>query len=92
MSHKPSIVRARYILTLLRVARSGEDHEAIRLVTALSSEYRLPNTPADLVPFEHATIEAVEKLAAGLASTDKNHSVLWERAAAAATEWLNAAD
>ena len=76
---------------LLRVARASDFHNAFRLVSGLTSEYCHPDTPADLAPFEHAAIEALEKLAAGLSSPEKNQSVLWDRATAAATDWLNAA-
>jgi hypothetical protein len=91
MSHKPSIVRARYISTILRVARTSDAHEAKRLVIGLGSEYAHPDTPADLAPFENAAIVAIDQLSSGLASSANNQSTLWERAAAAATEWLNAA-
>ena len=89
--HDPSVKRARYILSLLRVARDADAQVATRLLKALSSEYRYPDTPIDLMPFEMSAIDAIQGLASALSFEDKVKSSLWERAGAAATDWLNAA-
>lgn len=90
--HNSSVIRARYILSLLRVARHADANVAMRLTNALASEYRDPDSPAELLPFENDAIEAVKALALSLSSNEKTKSAFWERAIAAATEWLNAAN
>ena len=91
MQHQQSIIRASYNLTILRVARSANGHEAFRFGRGLSSEYPQSDTPADLRPLEIAAIDAVEALADALLSSEKKQASAWDRAGAAATAWLNAA-
>lgn len=91
MPHQPSIVRASYILTILRVARSAGAHETVRFVKALATEYEQPDTPVDLKTLEAAAIEAVKALALAFSTADVIQTSVWERATVAATDWLIAA-
>ena len=92
MIHKPSIVRARFILTLLRMAREAEAQDARRLLKSAASEYPLPDTPEHLAAYESATIHAIEALSTALSSAEKVKPALWESAAVAATDWSDAAN
>lgn len=73
------------------MAREAEAQDARRLLKSAASEYPLPDTPDHLAAYESATINAVEALSVGLSSAGIVKPVLWEAAAAAATEWSDAA-
>jgi hypothetical protein len=64
---------------------------ATRLISALASEYEHPDLPTEIIPFEKASIAAVQQLRDALTSGEKVHSILWDQVGAAATSWLNQA-
>ena len=92
MVHKPSIVRARFILTILRMAREAEAQDARRLLKSAASEYPMPDTPEHLAAYEAAAIQAIEALSTSLSSAEKVKGALWESATVAATDWSDAAN
>ena len=91
MAHNPLIIRARYILVLLRLAYPGEAHYTVRLLRYAASEYPHPDMPAYLVSYEDTAINAVQALYSAHSFIAKVKPYLWERAEVAAWNWLDAA-
>lgn len=86
MPHSNEVIRARYVSSVLNVARRANRESAVRLLEALLTEKLHPGTPRETAKAQRSTISAVTDLlsavhnGAGL----KQH---WEYALAQADAW-----
>jgi hypothetical protein len=75
---KDSFIKARYALTLLRVAQTADRETAARLIRGLARDAPLPDEVPELAGIHLRAIEAFVRLAAGLADArSSNQQHLW---------------
>ena len=92
MPHDPSVVRARYALSVLRIIRDANFQEVIRLTRALASEYPHSDSPAKTIEFEVRAISAFKALDTSLNGIDGLPQRQWTIASEAAEAWLQASE
>jgi hypothetical protein len=83
-------IQARYVLSVLHVARRASRDDAIGLLAALGTEPLLPRLSSGIADRQRATIEAIAPLAAALRD-NKGAERHWERALADAQAWVDQA-
>ena len=92
MPHEPSIVRARYALSILRIIRDANFQDVIKLTRNLASEYPHVDTPAEIIEYEVRAIAAFKALDATLNGIDGLPQKQLTVAREAAEAWRQAAD
>src|SRR4051812_37929822 len=89
MGGKDSLIKARYALTVLRVAQTLDRETAARLIRGLARDPPLPDELPKLAGIHQGAIEVFIRLAAGLAEpTGASQQHLWNAAQDAAKDWL----
>jgi hypothetical protein len=85
-----SFIKARYALTLLRVAQTADRETAARLIRGLARDPPLPDEVPELAGIHLRAIEAFVRLAAGLADarSSSQQQRLWNEAQDATKDWL----
>lgn len=86
MPDSNELVRARYVLSVLNVARRADRESAVRLLAALTTERPHPETPHKLANAQRSTISAMTALLSAVHNGTglKQH---WEYALAQADAW-----
>lgn len=89
MSSKESLVRARYAVSVLKVARKIPPAEAIKLVDGLSKDWLDMESDEKLAEARANATLACEELAIALRGDSPGLQAHWDRAASAASLWLS---
>jgi hypothetical protein len=87
-----SLIKARYALTILRVAQGADRRTAARLIWGLARELPHPKERPEIARLHLAAINSFAQLATALGDpTDLRQQSLWENATDAASGWLRGA-
>ncbi len=87
MGEKESLIRARYAVSVLRVARGSPAKDAFKLVDGLSAELLSMELSRELTEPSSDLLYACEHLSAALRSGTPTRKA-WDRATNAAAAWL----
>jgi hypothetical protein len=87
---KDSLIKARYALTVLRVAQTADRETAARLVHGLARDFPHPNELPDIADIHLYAVDSFSQLAAGLDEANSKLQLLWKTALSAAGDWLRA--
>ena len=87
MSNRDSEIKARYALTVLRIARSADRETAFRLVQGLARDFPLPDERREIAGLHFDAITAFEKLGEELRTSAK--APTWAAATSSAAKWLS---
>ena len=86
-----SLIKARYALTILRVAQGADRQTAARLVWGLARDRPHPSECPEIARMHLAAINSFARLATSLNEpTDLNRQNLWASAIEAASDWFRA--
>jgi hypothetical protein len=88
MGEKESLIRARYTVSVLRVARGSPINDAIKLVSGLSSDWLDMEADDKIAEARILCLKACEKLAETLRANAPSAPQEWDRAERAAASWL----
>jgi hypothetical protein len=87
---KDSMIKARYALTILRVAQTSEQQTAARLVRGLAYDSPHPNERPEIAEIHLRAIDTFFQLAASLGGATNSKHYSWNTALGAAENWLRA--
>jgi hypothetical protein len=87
MSNGESLIRARYAVTLLKVARSAKREEAIRLIEGLAKDWLGMESDAKIAGARQDALKTFGELVTALRADEKTLNATWERATQAALNW-----
>jgi hypothetical protein len=88
---KDSLIKARYALTVLRVAQTADRETAARLVRGVARDFPHPNEVPEIAGMHLRAIESFCQLAVALGDgTSVGERHLWKAALDAAQDWLRA--
>jgi hypothetical protein len=87
MINRDSEIKARYALSVLRVAQLTDRETASRLVQGLARDFPHPDEVREIAALHFDAIAAFENLAEELRASAK--APTWELAASAADKWLS---
>jgi hypothetical protein len=82
-----SLAKARYAITLLRVAKTSDHRTAVRLIEYLASDFPRPDSSPEIVRAHGDAIAIFNQLALSL-NNPRNSVVPWSVAVDAANRWL----
>lgn len=85
---KDSLIKARYALTILRVAQTSEQQTAARLVRGLAHDSPHPNERPEIADIHLRAIDTFFQLAASLGDATNSKPRPWNTALGAAENWL----
>ena len=86
-----SLIKARYALTILRVAQHVDRKTAARLVWGIARDLPHPNERPEIARIHLGAINSFARLATSLNEpTDLNRQKLWASAIEAASDWFRA--
>ena len=86
-----SLIKARYALTILRVAQHVDRKTAARLVWGIARDLPHPNERPEIARIHLGAINSFARLATALNEpTDLNRQNLWASAIEAASDWFRA--
>ena len=87
MVNRDSEIKARYALSVLRIAQSADRETAWRLVQGLARDFPHPDEVREIAALHFDAITAFENLANELRASAK--APTWELATSAAAKWLS---
>jgi hypothetical protein len=87
MGEKEGLIRARYTVSVLRVARGSPAKDALKLVNSLSAELLSMELNGELTESSSNVLYACEHLSAALRLGTPTR-MAWDRATNAAVAWL----
>ena len=87
-SSRDSEIKARFAVTVLRVAQTADRPTAARLIQGLARDLPHPDERREIVELHFEAIEAFEKLAESL-QQDSVASPSWRASADVASKWLS---
>jgi hypothetical protein len=87
MGEKEGLIRARYAVSVLRVARGSPAKDALKLVEGLSGDRLNMDSEGNLTESRLRFLNACEQLADALRSGSQGR-LAWDRATNAAAAWL----
>jgi hypothetical protein len=91
MLEADSLIKARYALTILRVAQAADRQTAARLVSGLVRDFPHPDERPEIARIHVAAINLFARLATALNDpTDLKRQSLWASATDAVNHWLRA--
>jgi hypothetical protein len=88
MGEKESLIRARYTVSVLRVARGSPINDAAKLVAGLSRDWLDMEADEKIAEARISCLRACEKLAETLRANLPSAPQEWDRAERAAALWL----
>lgn len=88
MREKESLIRARYAVSVLRVARGSPINDAIKLVGGLSRDWLDMEPDEKIAEARISCLKACEQLAKTLHASGPSAPQEWDRAERAAASWL----
>jgi hypothetical protein len=86
---KDSLIKARYALTVLRVAQTTDLETAARLTRGLAHDFPHPNELPEIADNHLRALDSFSRLAVSLGENIKQQHP-WNTALNAATDWLRA--
>ncbi len=89
---KDNLIRARYALTVLRVARTSDQETAARLVRGVAQDFPHPNELPEIADIHQSAIKSLLHLAASLGDATHSRRHPWTTALGAAEDWFRAVD
>ena len=93
MRNGDSLIKARYALTILRVAQGADRQTAARLVWGIARDLPHPNERPEIARIHLGAINSFARLATALtAPVDFGGQNLWASAIDAASGWVRAVD
>jgi hypothetical protein len=87
MGETEGLIRARYAVSVLRVAKGSPVKDALRLVEGLSREFLVMKSDGEIAEARTHFLHACQQLAAALHAGVTVQSA-WDGATAAASAWL----
>jgi hypothetical protein len=88
MGEKESLIRARYTVSVLRVARGSPINDAIKLVGGLSRDWLEMEADEKIAEARISCLNACERLAVTLRANAPSAPQEWDRTERAAASWL----
>ncbi len=89
MVDEDSLIKAKYAVIILKVARRSPKEDVLKMIGSLASDTPHPNTDIEIANAHRAATIAFVQLATSIRISAPSAEIHWTRAAAAVSDWLD---